>query len=68
MKASNDHPLSWVVSQRCRWCCSRPGRLQRIGNGGVEEHQPKNPDTPELFSIPQEQMSHVQVLTVQPLL
>jgi membrane fusion protein, heavy metal efflux system len=26
----------------------------------------KNSDNPELFSIPQEQMSHVQVLTVQP--
>jgi cobalt-zinc-cadmium efflux system membrane fusion protein len=26
----------------------------------------KNPDKPELFSIPQEQMSHVQVVTVQP--
>jgi cobalt-zinc-cadmium efflux system membrane fusion protein len=26
----------------------------------------KNPNDPELFTIPQEQMSHVQVLTVQP--
>jgi len=26
----------------------------------------KNPDNPELFTLPQEQMSHVQVLTVQP--
>ncbi len=26
----------------------------------------KNPNAPELFSIPQEQRSHVQVLTVQP--
>ena len=26
----------------------------------------RNPDNPELFTIPQDQMSHVQVLTVQP--
>jgi len=26
----------------------------------------KNPNDPELFTIPQEQMSHVQILTVQP--
>ena len=26
----------------------------------------KNPNDPELFTVPQEQMSHVQVLTVQP--
>jgi len=26
----------------------------------------KNPNDPQLFTIPQEQMSHVQVLTVQP--
>lgn len=39
--------------------------------GGCEGSAPsstyaKNPNDPELFTIPQEQMSHVQVLTVQP--
>ena len=28
MKTSNDRQLSWVVSRRCRWCCSPSGRVR----------------------------------------
>jgi cobalt-zinc-cadmium efflux system membrane fusion protein len=35
------------------------------GAGAPAKYAAKTPDTPELFSIPQEQMSHVQLVTVQ---
>jgi membrane fusion protein, heavy metal efflux system len=35
-------------------------------NTAANYNAPKNPNTPELFTIPPDQMSHVQVLTVQP--
>ena len=35
-------------------------------SGSAVAGAPKNPNDPELFTIPQDQMAHVQVLTVQP--
>jgi cobalt-zinc-cadmium efflux system membrane fusion protein len=66
MKASNDHPLSWVVSRTLPLVLlSVLAGCSGAGTEASKSSSPKNPDTPELFSIPQEQMSHVQVLTVQ---
>lgn len=67
MKTSNDHRLSWVVSRTLPLMvlCVLAG-CSGAGTEASKSSSPKNPDTPELFSIPQEQMSHVQVLTVQP--
>ena len=36
------------------------------GSNAAASASAKNPNEPELFTIPQEQMAHVQVLTVQP--
>jgi len=41
--------------------CTGPG-----SNVAANSGNPKNTNNPELFSIPPDQMSHVQVLTVQP--
>jgi len=67
MKTSNDHPLSWVISRTLPLVllCALAG-CSGAGTEATKNSSSKNPDTPELFSIPQEQMSHVQVLTVQP--
>ena len=40
--------------------------LSACDSGSTATSSTKNPNDPELFTIPQEQMSHVQVLTVQP--
>jgi len=36
------------------------------GSNASANASAKNPNEPELFTIPQEQMAHVQLLTVQP--
>ena len=41
--------------------CEGPG-----SNAAANSGNPTNSNNPELFAIPQDQMSHVQVLTVQP--
>jgi membrane fusion protein, heavy metal efflux system len=41
--------------------CERSGSAAAANSAGA-----KNSDNPELFTIPQDQMSHVQVLTVEP--
>ena len=42
-------------------------RLRRVrANASANSRSAKNSDNAELFTIPQEQMAHVQVLTVQP--
>ena len=67
MKTSNDRQLSWVVSRTLPLVLlSVLAGCSGAGTEASKSSSPKNPDTPELFSVPQEQMSHVQVLTVQP--
>ena len=51
-------------SQRC-WrmlIC----RLQRNDSGSNQQRRRQRPRTSQLFTIPRDQMSHIQVLTVQP--
>ena len=48
-----------------RSCCCLAGCGSR-GSERLRELSANNSDNPELFTIPQDQMSHVQVLTVQP--
>jgi hypothetical protein len=53
------------------WMASAAVTAILIGTVGCEgpansTSAAKNPNDPELFQIPQEQMSHVQVLKVQP--
>jgi membrane fusion protein, heavy metal efflux system len=36
------------------------------GSKAAASAAPKNPNAPELFAIPQDQMAHVQIITVQP--
>jgi len=51
--------ISAVVLTLCG--CDTPG-----SNAAANSSSAKNSSNPELFTIPQDQMSHVQVLTVQP--
>ena len=48
------------------WLASLTG-CSGSGADAPAKYAAKSPDTPELFSIPQEQMSHVQLVTVQPM-
>ena len=67
MKTSNDRQLSWVVSRTLPLVLlSVLTGCSGAGTQASKSSSPKNPDTPELFSVPQEQMSHLQVITVQP--
>ncbi len=51
-----------VASALTLWCAGCQG-----GGGNANEQNPSgNSNTAELFTIPQDQMSHVQVLTVEP--
>src|ERR1700722_6961052 len=42
------------------------GGCQGSGSNSADSGSATNPNNPELFTVPQDQMSHVQVLTVQP--
>jgi len=64
-----------VRSGRCRWLAAfaaAPAIMLLAGCGGsgpkvsADSNSAKSSDNAELFTIPQEQMAHVQVLTVQP--
>jgi membrane fusion protein, heavy metal efflux system len=66
--------MKWRVD-RCRWWLVLAGVsavLSLAGCGGsraaapADSNNPKSSDNAELFTIPQEQMAHVQVVTVQP--
>ncbi len=56
--------------QRAAWAAISIVLLLLAGCGGpgsdVAAKSPNIPNNPELFTIPQDQMSHVQVVTVQP--
>ena len=67
MKTSNYHQLSSVMSRTLPLVLlSVLAGCSGAGTDASKVPEAKRSDTPELFSIPQEQMSHVQVLTVQP--
>lgn len=64
-----------VRAERCRWLTGLAAAsaimLLLVGCGGsgpasVDSNSAKSSDSAELFTIPQEQMAHVQVLTVRP--
>jgi len=65
-----------VRADGCRWlaalAAASAAMLMLVGCGGTPANtsanssSAKNSDNAELFTIPQEQMAHVQVLTVQP--
>ena len=65
-----------VRSDRCRWMAALAAAsaimlvLAGCGDSGskasADSNSTKSSDNAELFTIPQEQMAHVQVLTVQP--
>jgi len=65
-----------VRAGRCRWLAAFAAASAIMlvfagceGSGSkasADSNGPKNSDNAELFTIPQEQMAHVQVLTVQP--
>ena len=63
-------------SDRCRWLAAQAAAsaimLMLVGCGesgskaSADSNSVKSSDNAELFTVPQEQMAHVQVLTVQP--
>ncbi|MGB6773266.1 MAG: efflux RND transporter periplasmic adaptor subunit, partial [Terriglobales bacterium] len=64
-----------VRAERCRWLTGLAAALAIMlvfascggsGPAPVDSSNAKNSDNAELFTIPQEQMAHVQVLTVRP--
>src|ERR1700733_10972089 len=65
-----------VLTDRCRWMAALASASAIIlvfvgcqGSGSkasADSSRAKSSDNAELFTIPQEQMAHVQVLTVQP--
>jgi membrane fusion protein, heavy metal efflux system len=64
-----------VRAERCRWLTGLAGAVAILllfvncgGSGptAADSSNAKSSDNAELFTIPQEQMAHVQVLTVQP--
>ncbi len=65
MKVSTTHSLRWIavaalsVIMLFLVACESSGPNASANSSG-------NPNNPELFNIPQDQMSHVQVLTVEP--
>jgi cobalt-zinc-cadmium efflux system membrane fusion protein len=64
-----------IRAEHCRWQLAIPAVLTLIvlagcqgskSKGSEDSASGRNSDNAELFTIPQEQMTHVQVLTVQP--
>ena len=57
---------SWLVSLAILGITASFIACQGSGSDAANSEIARNTNNPELFTIPQEQMSHVQVLTVQP--
>lgn len=66
MNVRPDLRLTWLTTVGLSAVLLAFVGCQGRGRQAANEGSGKNPNTPELFTIPQEQMSHVQVLTVQP--
>lgn len=67
MRAFAHHREKWAASLAlCALMLALAGCSDSGSSASANSGAARNPNSPELFTIPQDQMSHVQVLTVQP--